>query len=209
VTDANLKPRSHALIDGANRAGARAMLRACGLKDDDFQKPLIGVANTWIEIGPCNYHLRELAEHVKQGIRAAGGTPLEFNTVSISDGITMGTEGMRASLVSREVITDSIELVTRGNLFDALIILVGGCVLIATVFRKEAMARAITGGVVAIAMLAVATWVVANYAARQKDVNNHPIVPPFHWHSHVPLLLITVFALGIVLTTGVGAIAER
>ena len=84
------------------------MLRACGLKDDDFQKPLIGVANTWIEIGPCNYHLRELAEHVKAGIRAAGGTPLEFNTVSISDGITMGTEGMRASLVSREVITDSI-----------------------------------------------------------------------------------------------------
>src|SRR5215475_1310838 len=117
--------RSSALIDGANRAGARAMLRACGLKDDDFQKPLIGVANTWIEIGPCNYHLRELAEHVKAGIRKAGGTPLEFNTVSISDGITMGTEGMRASLISREVITDSIELVTRGNLFDALIVLVG------------------------------------------------------------------------------------
>ena len=101
------------------------MLRACGLKDDDFQKPLIGVANTWIEIGPCNYHLRELAKHVKDGIRVAGGTPLEFNTVSISDGITMGTEGMRASLVSREVITDSIELVTRGNMFDALVVLVG------------------------------------------------------------------------------------
>jgi dihydroxy-acid dehydratase len=125
VTDSTLKPRSHALIDGANRAGARAMLRACGLKDDDFQQPLVGVANTWIEIGPCNYHLRELAVHVKEGIRASGGTPLEFNTVSISDGITMGTEGMRASLVSREVITDSIELVTRGNLFDALIVLVG------------------------------------------------------------------------------------
>ena len=119
------KPRSHSLIDGANRAGARAMLRACGLGDDDFAKPLIGVANTWIEIGPCNYHLRELAAHVKTGIRAAGGTPLEFNTVSISDGITMGTEGMRTSLVSREVIADSIELVTRGNLFDALIVLVG------------------------------------------------------------------------------------
>jgi dihydroxy-acid dehydratase len=101
------------------------MLRACGLKDDDFQKPLIGVANTWIEIGPCNYHLRELAQHVKEGIRAAGGTPLEFNTVSISDGITMGTEGMRTSLISREVIADSIELVTRGNLFDALVVLVG------------------------------------------------------------------------------------
>src|SRR6266576_375459 len=125
VTDSQLKPRSHALVDGANRAGARAMLRACGLTDDDFQKPLSGVANTWIEIGPCNYHLRELAEHVKAGIRAAGGTPLEFNTVSISDGITMGTEGMRASLVSREVITDSIELVARGNLFDALVVLVG------------------------------------------------------------------------------------
>jgi len=101
------------------------MLRACGLKDADFDKPLIGVANTWIEIGPCNYHLRELAAEVKEGIRAAGGTPLEFNTVSISDGITMGTDGMRTSLVSREVIADSIELVTRGNMFDAIVILVG------------------------------------------------------------------------------------
>ncbi|HXY25572.1 MAG TPA: dihydroxy-acid dehydratase [Candidatus Acidoferrum sp.] len=140
MTDQDLKRRSHTLIDGANRAGARAMLRACGLKDDDFQKPLVGVANTWIEIGPCNYHLRELAEHVKEGIRAAGGTPLEFNTVSISDGITMGTEGMRASLVSREVIADSIELVTRGNLFDALIVLVG-------------CDKTIPGGVMALARL--------------------------------------------------------
>src|SRR5438309_11415912 len=112
-------------MQGPNRAGARAMLRACGLKDDDFSKPLIGVANTWIEIGPCNYHLRELAQHVKDGIRKAGGIPLEFNTVSISDGITMGTEGMKASLISREVIADSIELVTRGNVFDGLVILVG------------------------------------------------------------------------------------
>jgi dihydroxy-acid dehydratase len=125
VTQSAPKPRSHMLIDGANRAGARAMLRASGLGDEDFAKPLVGVANTWIEIGPCNYHLRELAQHVKAGVRAAGGTPLEFNTVSISDGITMGTEGMRASLVSREVIADSIELVSRGNLFDALIVLVG------------------------------------------------------------------------------------
>jgi dihydroxy-acid dehydratase len=101
------------------------MLRASGLADGDFKKPMIGVANTWIEIGPCNYHLRELAKHVKDGIRAAGAVPLEFNTVSISDGITMGTEGMRTSLISREVIADSIELVTRGNLFDALIVLVG------------------------------------------------------------------------------------
>jgi dihydroxy-acid dehydratase len=121
----SLKPRSGTLTDGAHRAPARAMLRAAGLKDEDFGKPLIGIANTWIEIGPCNYHLRELAEHVRAGIRAAGGTALEFNTVSISDGITMGTEGMRASLVSREVIADSIELVTRGNLLDALIVLVG------------------------------------------------------------------------------------
>ena len=133
-------PRSRTLIDGANRAGARAMLRACGLQDEDFKKPLIGVANTWIEIGPCNYHLRELAQHVKEGIRAAGGTPLEFNTVSISDGITMGTEGMRTSLISREVIADSIELVTRGNLFDALIVLVG-------------CDKTIPGGVMALARL--------------------------------------------------------
>lgn len=125
MSDAKLKPRSHTLTDGASRAGARAMLRASGLQDADFKKPLVGVANTWIEIGPCNYHLRELAAHVKEGIRAAGGTPLEFNTVSISDGITMGTEGMKTSLISREVIADSIELVTRGNMFDAIVVLVG------------------------------------------------------------------------------------
>jgi len=120
-----LKWRSAALTDGASRAPARAMLRATGLTDQDLRQPLIGVANTWIEIGPCNYHLRDLAVHVKDGIREAGGTPLEFNTVSISDGITMGSEGMKTSLVSREVITDSIELVARGNLFDGLVVLVG------------------------------------------------------------------------------------
>jgi len=140
VSENSSKPRSHTLTDGAHRAPARAMLRASGLSDDDFKKPLIGVANTWIEIGPCNYHLRELAQHVKEGIRAAGGTPLEFNTVSISDGITMGTEGMRTSLVSCEVIADSIELVTRGNLFDALIVLVG-------------CDKTIPGGVMALARL--------------------------------------------------------
>jgi dihydroxy-acid dehydratase len=101
------------------------MLKGAGFSDADLRKPLIGVANTWIEIGPCNLHLRTLAEHVKNGVRRAGGTPMEFNTVSISDGITMGTEGMRASLVSREVIADSIELVARGNGFDGLIVLVG------------------------------------------------------------------------------------
>jgi dihydroxy-acid dehydratase len=121
VTDTGGNP----LTAGPSRAGARAMLKAVGYTDSDLKKPLIGVANTWIEIGPCNYHLRDLAAHVKDGIRAAGGTPMEFNTVSISDGITMGTEGMRASLVSREVIADSIELVTRGNGFDGLVVLVG------------------------------------------------------------------------------------
>ncbi len=101
------------------------MLKGAGFSDADLRKPLIGIANTWIEIGPCNLHLRTLAEHVKAGVRAAGATPMEFNTVSISDGITMGTEGMRASLVSREVIADSIELVARGNGFDGLVVLVG------------------------------------------------------------------------------------
>src|SRR5438876_5821477 len=113
------------LTTGASRAPARAMLKAVGFNDADLLKPLIGVANTWIEIGPCNYHLRDLAVHVKEGIRAAGGTPMEFNTVSISDGITMNTEGMKTSLVSREVMTDSIELVARGNGFDGLVVLVG------------------------------------------------------------------------------------
>jgi dihydroxy-acid dehydratase len=120
-----LKWRSAALTDGASRAPARAMLRATGLTDADLQRPLIGVANTWIEIGPCNYHLRDLAVHVKDGIREAGGTPLEFNTVSISDGITMGSEGMRTSLVSREIIADSIELVARGHMFDGIVALSG------------------------------------------------------------------------------------
>jgi len=117
--------RGNPLTSGPHRAGARAMLKAVGFSDADLKKPLIGVANTWIEIGPCNFHLRDLAVDVKDGIRQAGGTPMEFNTVSISDGITMGTEGMRTSLVSREVITDSIELVARGNGFDGLVVLVG------------------------------------------------------------------------------------
>jgi dihydroxy-acid dehydratase len=119
------KLNSAALTQGPSRAPARAMLKAVGFTDEDLRRPLIGVANTWIEIGPCNHHLRELAASVKQGIRSAGGTPMEFNTVSISDGITMGTEGMRTSLVSREVIADSIELVARGNQFDGIVALVG------------------------------------------------------------------------------------
>ena len=121
-----LHKRSDAITEGPSRAPARAMLRAAGFSPDDLRKPIIGIANTWIEIGPCNLHLRELAEHIKQGIRESGGTPMEFNTVSISDGITMGSEGMRASLVSREIIADSIELVARGNLFDGLIA-ISGC----------------------------------------------------------------------------------
>ncbi len=117
--------RSAAITEGPTRAPARAMFHAAGFSSEDLRKPIIGIANTWIEIGPCNYHLRELAESVKQGVREAGGTPMEFNTVSISDGITMGSEGMRASLVSREVIADSIELVARGNLFDGVVALSG------------------------------------------------------------------------------------
>jgi len=162
VSDDSPKLRSKALIQGANRAGARAMLRASGLKDDDFSKPLIGVANTWIEIGPCNYHLRELAQHVKDGIRKAGGTPLEFNTVSISDGITMGTEGMRASLISREVIADSIELVTRGNLFDALVVLVG-------------CDKTIPGGIMALARLNIPGLILYGGSIAPGEFEGHPV----------------------------------
>jgi dihydroxy-acid dehydratase len=138
------------------------MLRACGLRDEDFAKPLVGVANTWIEIGPCNYHLRELAVDVKEGIRAAGGTPLEFNTVSISDGITMGTEGMRTSLVSREVIADSIELVTRGNMFDALVVLVG-------------CDKTIPGGIMAVARLNIPALVLYGGSIAPGQFEGHAV----------------------------------
>src|SRR6266700_5533506 len=117
--------RPNPLTTGPSRAPARAMLKAIGFTDADLRKPLIGVANTWIETMPCNVHLRRLSAKVKDGIREAGGTPMEFNTIAISDGETMGTEGMRASLVSREVIADSIELVCRGQLFDAVVCVVG------------------------------------------------------------------------------------
>jgi dihydroxy-acid dehydratase len=119
------KHRSHLITDGRDRAGARSMFKAIGFTGEDLKKPLIGVANTWIETMPCNFHLRRLSAKVKEGVRAAGGTPMEFNTIAISDGETMGTEGMRASLVSREVIADSIELVCRGQLFDAVVCVVG------------------------------------------------------------------------------------
>ncbi|MCY3907748.1 MAG: dihydroxy-acid dehydratase [Anaerolineaceae bacterium] len=118
-----LNRNSRTLVGGVSRAGARAMFKATGLGDEDLKKPLIAIANTWTEVGPCNIHLRRLATKVKEGIRAAGGTPLEFNTVTINDGITMGTAGMKASLISREIIADSIELVTRANYFDGIVAL--------------------------------------------------------------------------------------
>ena len=121
----NPKHRSNIITDGRERAGARAMLKAIGFTDEDLKRPIIGVANTWTETMPCNYHLRRLAVKVKEGIRAAGGTPMEFNTIANCEGVTMGTEGMTASLISREVIADSIELVSRGHMFDAVIALVG------------------------------------------------------------------------------------
>ena len=120
-----LNRRSRVITQGPDRAPSRAMLKAVGLTDEDLDRPLVGVANTWIEVMPCNFHLRRLSARVKEGIRAAGGTPIEFNTVAVSDGISMGTEGMKASLISREVIADSIELVTRGHLFDAVVALSG------------------------------------------------------------------------------------
>jgi dihydroxy-acid dehydratase len=119
-----MKLQSHIITQGRERAGARAMLKAIGFTDEDLARPIIGIANTWIETMPCNYLLRELATRVKEGVRAAGGTPMEFNTIAISDGVTMGTEGMKTSLVSREVIADSIELVGRGHMFDGIVALV-------------------------------------------------------------------------------------
>lgn len=121
-----LNKRSAVITEGPSRAPARAMMKAIGLTDKDIRKPMVGIANTWIETMPCNFHLRRLSERVKEGVRAAGGTPIEFNTIAISDGITMGTEGMKTSLVSREVVADSIELVARGHYFDALVA-ISGC----------------------------------------------------------------------------------
>src|SRR5436190_2602081 len=123
---ADPRHQSRVLVDGPDRAGARAMMRAVGYKDKDFGQPFVGVAHSWIEIMPCNFNHRQLAEWVKEGIRDAGGTPVEFNTIAVSDGIAMGTEGMKASLISREVVADSIELVTRGHLLDALVC-ISGC----------------------------------------------------------------------------------
>ncbi|MGI9095102.1 MAG: dihydroxy-acid dehydratase, partial [Thermoleophilaceae bacterium] len=129
------RARSRVQREGPERAVARAYLKGIGYDSEALQRPIIGIANTWTEAMPCNFHLRGLAERVKEGVRAAGGTPMEFNTVAVSDGIAMGTEGMRASLVSREVIADSIELVARGHFFDGVVALSGcdktipGCVM--------------------------------------------------------------------------------
>src|SRR3954452_11044835 len=119
----DVKATSSILLSGRDRAPARSFLKAIGYTDDDLQKPIVGIANTWTETMPCNFNLRKLAERIKDGVRAAGGPPMEFNTVAVSDGITMGTEGMKASLVSREVIADSMELMTRGYFFDAIVAL--------------------------------------------------------------------------------------
>jgi dihydroxy-acid dehydratase len=147
------RPRSSAVFDGPERAPARAYMKGIGFGEDALSRPTVGIANTWIEAMPCNFHLRGLAERVKEGVRAAGGTPLEFNSIAISDGITMGTEGMKASLVSREVIADSIELTARGYQFDALVLISGcdktipGCVM--AMARLDVPAVMLYGGSVA------------------------------------------------------------
>src|ERR1700710_978919 len=151
--EVNPKKYSIPLTEGPSRAAARSYLRGVGFSKEDLHKPIIGVANTWTEIGPCNFHLRDVAAAVKQGIRDAGGTPMEFNTVTISDGITMGTQGMKASLISREVIADSIELVTRGNSFDG-IVCIAGCdknmpAAIMALARLDIPGRMLYGGSIA------------------------------------------------------------
>ncbi len=144
------RPRSSVVFDGPDRAHARAYMKGIGFDDEALSKPTIGVANTWIEAMPCNFHLRGLASHIKDGVRVAGGTPMEFNTVAISDGITMGTQGMKTSLVSREVIADSIELTARGYQFDALVALsacdktIPGCVM--ALIRLDVPAAMLYGG---------------------------------------------------------------
>src|ERR1700687_213088 len=125
MPETNATRRSAVMLHGPDRAPARAMLRAIGFSREDLERPIIGVGHSWIETMPCNWNHRALAERVKAGVRAAGGTPMEFNTIAVSDGVTMGTQGMKASLVSRELIADSIELVTRGHSFDGLVLIVG------------------------------------------------------------------------------------
>jgi dihydroxy-acid dehydratase len=166
------RPRSSAVFDGPDRAHARAYMKGIGFDDEALSRPTIGIANTWIEAMPCNFHLRGLAEHVKEGVRAAGGTPMEFNTIAISDGVTMGTEGMKASLISREVIADSIELTARGYQFDAIVVL---C----------ACDKTIPGGAMALARLDVPS--VLLYGGS---------IAPGHWHGHDVTILDVFEAIG-------------
>jgi dihydroxy-acid dehydratase len=166
------RPRSSAVFDGPDRAHARAYMKGIGFDDEALSRPTIGIANTWIEAMPCNFHLRGLAEHVKEGVRAAGGTPMEFNTIAISDGVTMGTEGMKASLVSREVIADSIELTARGYQFDAIVVL---C----------ACDKTIPGGAMALARLDVPS--VLLYGGS---------IAPGRWHGHDVTILDVFEAIG-------------
>ena len=166
------RPRSSVVFDGPDRAAARAYMKGIGFDDDALSRPTIGIANTWTEAMPCNFHLRGLAEHVKAGVRAAGGTPMEFNTVAISDGITMGTQGMKASLVSREVIADSIELMARGYQFDAIVAL-------------SACDKTIPGCAMALARLDVPS--VLLYGGS---------IAPGHWHGRDVTILDVFEAVG-------------
>src|SRR6476646_4313905 len=166
------RPRSAAVFDGPDRAHSRAYMKGIGFDDDALSRPTIGIANTWTEAMPCNFHLRALAEHVKEGVRAAGGTPMEFNTVAVSDGVTMGTQGMKASLVSREVIADSIELMARGYQFDAIVAL---C----------ACDKTIPGCAMALARLDVPS--VLLYGGS---------IAPGHWHGRDVTILDTFEAIG-------------
>jgi dihydroxy-acid dehydratase len=191
------KRQSAALTDGVDRAPARAMLKGAGFTDADLARPLIGVATTWIETMPCNLNHRRLAGYVKQGIRRAGGTPLEFNTIAVSDGVTMGTTGMRASLVSREVIADSIELVTRGHLFDGIVCIVG-------------CDKTIPGAVMALARLDLPGLVlysgsIAAGRYRNKDVTIQDVFEAVGQHAAGTISDREVHALESVACPGAGA----
>ncbi|MBS1878417.1 MAG: dihydroxy-acid dehydratase [Actinobacteria bacterium] len=166
------RPRSATVFDGPDRAHARAYMKGIGFDDDALSRPTIGIANTWTEAMPCNFHLRALAEHVKAGVRAAGGTPMEFNTVAVSDGVTMGTQGMKASLISREVIADSIELMARGYQFDAIVAL---C----------ACDKTIPGCAMALARLDVPSVVLYGGS-----------IAPGHWHGRDVTILDIFEAIG-------------
>ena len=172
TTSSPPRPRSGLLFDGPDRAAARAYMKGIGFDDDALSRPTVGIANTWTEAMPCNFHLRGLAEHVKAGVRAAGGTPMEFNTIAISDGISMGTEGMKTSLISRETIADSIELMARGYQFDAIVAL-SGC------------DKTIPGCVMALARLDVPS--VMLYGGS---------IAPGHWHGHDVTILDVFEAIG-------------